>query len=73
MQFVPDDVTMLPIDAQLTKVSDGNYTYEAVITPNVKFTVGLINANDYEVLTSYNKTEGTYTENITITKKLYMQ
>ncbi len=69
MQFVPDDVTMLPIDAQLTKVSDGNYTYEAVITPNVKFTVGLINANDYEVLTSYNKTEGTYTENITITKK----
>lgn len=69
MQFVPDDVTMLPIDAQLTKVSDGNYTYKAVIAPDVKFTVGLINANDYEVLTSYNKAEGTYTENITVTKK----
>lgn len=69
VQFVPEDTTMLPIDAKLTKVSDGNYTYEAVITPDANFTIGLINANDYEVLGSINKAEGTYTENITATKK----
>lgn len=69
VQFVSDDVTMLPVDAQLTKVSDGNYTYEVVITPDVKFTVRLINANDYEVLNTINKPEGTHTENITATAK----
>ena len=69
VQFEPKDVTMLPIDAKLTKVSDGNYTYEAVITPDADFTIALINANDYEVLGSINKAEGTHTENITATKK----
>ena len=69
MQFVPEDVTMLPIDAKLTKVSDGNYTYEAVITPGANFKIALINANDYEVLGTINKAEGTHTENITATKK----
>jgi len=61
--LVPTDATLDSVELALTRVSDGNYTYANVsLDANKNYNVVLTSADDYEVLGSISKTEGTYTD-----------
>lgn len=62
LKLIPADNTLDTVYLDLTKVSDGNYTYaDAIISPDVVYTAVLENANDYEVVSTLSKSAGIYT------------
>lgn len=63
VKLVPSDNTLDSIYLNLNKVSDGNYTYsDAVISPDMAYSVVMENANDYEITTVINKSTGVFSD-----------
>ncbi|RDY32167.1 pectinesterase family protein [Lachnotalea glycerini] len=62
LKLVPSDSTLNTVYLNLTKASDGSYTYSnAVISPDVSYTPILENANDYEITSDITMAAGIYT------------
>ncbi len=63
VELVPEDAAYESVEVPLTKSSDGNYLYSNVnINPSQTYKVVLTNADDYEVLDTIQKEEGTYAD-----------
>lgn len=63
VRLIPTDNTLDTVELAVNKTADGSYTYaDAYIVPDQEYTVALVNANDYEVLGTIQKAEGTHTD-----------
>lgn len=69
VKFVPENTALEAVTAELKSSTDNNYTYTASLEAGLKYSVELVNADDYEVKDTVQNEKGTVTLNLTATAK----